>query len=76
MKGKIFLIIMCALVVLTAGTSIAYYNTKSFGFDEDTKIVSKDEDKFTFLDFNFYYKDIDAFFAKAKKFIPPESRTI
>ncbi|MGN0522094.1 MAG: hypothetical protein ACI4IQ_05590 [Eubacterium sp.] len=76
MKFKIFAIMMCAVIALGVGTAVAYYNTKSFGFDENTKIISKDDEKFSFMDFEFYYNDVNDFFNKAKQYIPTEVRKI
>ncbi len=76
MKGKVFLIFFCAAIVFGAGTSIAYYNTKSLGFDENAKIVSTDNEKFTIMDFDFYYKDINEFYNKLESFLPEKSYSI
>ncbi len=76
MKGKIFLIFLCAAIAFGAGTSVAYYNTKSLGFDENTELVSSDEEKFTFMDFNFYYEDINNVYKRLKSFFPEKSYSI
>lgn len=72
MKTKIAAIMLSAMVVLLAGTSIAYYNTKTFAFDEDAKVFSRDEEKISFMDYNFYYKSLDNFIKKVKIVIPAE----
>lgn len=76
MKKKIAAIICCAAVVLCSGLSVAYYNTKSFGFDENTKIASTDDDKITIFDFNIYYNDIDNALKKVQKYMPDNHRTV
>ncbi|MDE5974579.1 MAG: hypothetical protein K2G73_07925 [Eubacterium sp.] len=76
MKKKITAIICCAVVVLCTGLSVAYYNTKSFGFDENTKIASTDDDKITIFDFNIYYNDIDNALKKVQKYMPDNHRTV
>ncbi|MGN1123472.1 MAG: hypothetical protein ACI4RR_03950 [Eubacterium sp.] len=76
MKRKIFAIILCATVLFVSGISVAYYNTKTFGFDENAKVFSKDKEKISFLDFEIYYKDVDNFLENAKQYIPDESRVI
>ncbi len=76
MKRKIAAILCCAAAVLLAGTSIAYYNTKSFGFDENARVISYDKEKVTFMDFNIYYKDIYNFIDKLSAVIPKESHRI
>lgn len=76
MKKKIAAIICCAAIVLCSGLSVAYYNTKSFGFDENTKIASADDDKITIFDFDIYYNDVDDALKKVQKYIPDNHRTI
>lgn len=73
---KIAAILICAAIVLTGAISVAYYNTKTFGFDENAEIVSKDNEKISFLDYNIYYKDIDYFFSEAAKIFPEKQRLI
>ena len=73
MTKKITAIIMCAMVVLVSGMTVAYYNTKSFGFDENAKIVSRDNNKVSFLDFEIYYDDVELFFETAKQYLPDKT---
>lgn len=70
MKKKLAAIFICSLIVLTVGVSVAYYNTETFGFDENAKIISKDDDKITFLDFEIYYKDVDDIVSTARGYLP------
>ncbi|MGN1328786.1 MAG: hypothetical protein ACI4V4_03700 [Eubacterium sp.] len=70
MKKKLTAIFLCAVVALTAGVSVAYYNTETFGFDENAKIISKDNDKITFLDFEIYYEDVDNIVSTAREYLP------
>lgn len=76
MKKKIFAIVLCASIFLVSGISVAYYNTKTFGFDENAKVFSKDKEKISFLDFDIYYKDVEDFIENAKQYMPDESRVI
>lgn len=76
MKKKVVAIICCASIALCAGLSVAYYNTKSFGFDENTKIVSTDDDKITVFDFNIYYNDIENALKSMQKYVPDKHRTV
>lgn len=76
MKRKIAAILCCAVVALGAGTSVAYYNTKSFGFDENTKVITYDEEKISFMDFEIYYKDISDFIDKVGTVVPEKTRTV
>lgn len=69
-KIQIFLIIFLSLTMLIGGTGIAYYNTKRFGFDENAKIISRDNEKFSFMDFDFYYEDIEQYMDKLSEFAP------
>ena len=70
MKGKITAIMLSSAIALAGGISIAYYNTKSLGFDDNVKIFSSDNEKISFLDFEFYYEDIDDFLKNAKEYLP------
>ena len=72
MKAKIAAIMLSSMLVLFAGTSVAYYNTKTFAFDEDAKVFSKDDEKITFMDYSFYYETLDNFIKKVKIVIPAE----
>ncbi len=76
MKKKIAAIMCCAVIALGAGMSVAYYNTKSFGFDENAKVVDYDDKKFSFMDFEIYYKDVSDFIDKVSTIIPQKSHTV
>ncbi len=76
MKKKIAAIICCAAIVFCAGISVAYYNTKTFGFDENTKIATADDDKITIFDFNIYYNNIDEALKKVQKYVPDKQTTV
>lgn len=76
MKGKIILIMLCSAIVLVAGTSVAYYNTKSFGFDDRATIVTRDDEKITFLDFEIYYKDINNIYNKIQDIVPENTQVV
>lgn len=51
MKHPVFCITVLCSALLITGTSIAYYNTKTFGFDEDAKIISYDDESVSVMDF-------------------------
>lgn len=72
MKKKTILTLICALamVVLAAGVTVAFYNTRAVGYEENVKIVSKDSEKIKILDFEIYYKDVDSFLDTARRFVP------
>ncbi|MCH5320168.1 MAG: hypothetical protein J1E36_00295 [Eubacterium sp.] len=76
MKIKITVILLCAVIILGAGMSVAYYNTKSFGFDENAKVVHYDDEKISFMDFDIYYKDVTGFIDRVSEIIPEKSRTV
>ncbi|MDD6728787.1 MAG: hypothetical protein PUE08_06185 [Eubacteriales bacterium] len=76
MKRKLTAIFLSSAIVLTVGISVAYYNTKTFGFDENAKIFSYDKEKFSFLDFNIYYKDVEDFIAETRTYIPDKPTII
>lgn len=70
MKGKIIALIMSFSLIFCVGIGVAYYNTRSFGFSDDTKIITRDSEKITVLDYDIYYNDIDNFIEKAKEILP------
>lgn len=76
MKGKIISIFLCFAVFFSVGIGVAYYNTRTYGFDEDAKVVSYDEEKFSIMDYSIYYKDINNIISKAKKYVPNEHNTM
>lgn len=74
-KFKIFLVVLASFVILFAGSSIAYYNTKSFGFDEDAVFFQQNDDGIVFLDWEIKYKDIDNALTAAGEYMPDEAYT-
>lgn len=76
MAKKITALMCCALLVLCGGLSVAYYNTKSFGFDENAKVLSYDEEKISLMDFEIYYDDISFFIDEVGKIIPEKTHTV
>lgn len=74
-KFKIFLVVLASFAILFAGSSLAYYNTKSFGFDEDAVFFQQNEDGIVFLDREIKYKDIDNVLTEAGKYLPSKSYT-
>ncbi|MBR2134489.1 MAG: hypothetical protein IJ851_07260 [Eubacterium sp.] len=72
-KTKVIIILMLNFAFLVAGTGVAYYNTKSFGFDESAKLVYADDEKFTYMDFSIYYKDIKPYYNKLRQYLPEKS---
>lgn len=76
MKGKIISIFLCFTLIFGIGIGVAYYNTRTYGFDEDAKVLSYDEEKISFLDYSIYYKDLNDIIDKAKKYVPNEHSTM
>ncbi|MCH5316172.1 MAG: hypothetical protein J1E81_09675 [Eubacterium sp.] len=72
MKAKITAIMLSAMIVLLAGTSVAYYNTKTFAFDEDAVVFSRDDEKISFMDYDIYYDSLDNLIKKVKIVMPAE----
>lgn len=75
-KHPVALIIMAAILTVSVGSSIAYYNTKSFGFDEDTVLFKQETDGFTFFDYKIYYDDVENVYNETKKYVPDNSYTL
>ncbi len=71
-KHPIFLTLFLAFIILGAGVSVSYYNTKSFGFDEDAVLIKIEDDSVTLLDFQIYFSDVEKIYNETKKYIPKE----
>lgn len=71
-KHPVFITMLIALLILGSGVSVAYYNTKSFGFDEDAVLVKVEKDSITFLDFQIYFSDVKEIYNETEKYIPDE----
>ncbi len=72
-KHPIFLTLFLTLAILGAGVSVAYYNTKSFGFDEDAVLIKIENESITLLDFKIYFSDVEKIYNETKKFVPSSS---
>lgn len=70
MKLKILSVILCFALVFIGGISVAYYNTKTFGFDENAKVFSYDDKKFSLFDYSIYYDDVDSAVEKVRNLMP------
>ena len=75
-KHPVACIILLSLLIVFVGSSVAYYNTKTFGFDEDAVIFKQEEDGFTFFDYKVYYKDVEYIYNEAKKYTPDDTYTL
>ena len=71
-KHLVAVIMIIALLIVVSGASVAYYNTKSFGFDEDAVIFLQEEDGFTLFDYKIYYSDVEEFYETSKQYMPNE----
>jgi hypothetical protein len=76
MKGKIVALAICFSIVLCVGVGVAYYNTRTYGFDENAKVINKDDDKISIMDFDIYYEDIKHIIDKADDIVPEEHNTM
>ncbi len=76
-KHPVFFSVLLGAVILSIGVSVAYYNTKTFAFDEDAVLFSRDKQGFTVMDFRFDYenmkKDIKIFYDKTNPYLPNEA---
>lgn len=71
-KHPVAAIVLIAILIVAAGASVAYYNTKSFGYDEDAVIFLQEEDGFTLFDYKVYYSDVEEFYETSKEYMPNE----
>lgn len=62
-------ILATAVLVLSIGTAVAYYNTSSFGYD-NANIISVTEDSVQIFDVNIKYEDIEKSAEKIKEITP------
>ena len=69
-KHPVFFTLLLAAVILTAGVFTAYYNTKSFAFDENTVIFSRDSEGITVMDYKIYYDDLETVYSSVKRYVP------
>lgn len=74
-KHPVAVMIFLSLLIVTAGSSVAYYNTKSFGFDEDAVIFLREQDGITVFDYKIYYDDLEHIYNETKKYIPEKVYT-
>lgn len=74
-KFKIFIVVLASFAILFVGSSVAYYNTKSFGFDEDAVFFQYNDDEIVFLDKKIKFKDIEYALDKADRYVPNKAYT-
>jgi len=72
-KHPVFITLLITVIIVGAGISVAYYNTKSFGFDEDAVLFSKNDESITVLDYKIYYKDLEHVYKESRKYMPEEA---
>lgn len=72
-KHPIFSVLVICGLILGVGCSVAYYNTKTFGFDEDAVIFSQQDDGFTLFDYKVYYDDVNDFYEKTQRYLPDKA---
>lgn len=75
-KHPVASIIILSILIVTVGSSVAYYNTKSFGFDEDAVIFKQEEDGFTLFDYKINYDDVEYIYNETKGYVPDNSYTL
>lgn len=68
-------ILAIAVFALCIGTTVAYYNTASLGYD-NANIVSFDEEQIKILDFDIKYEEIEQVKEKISKYFPKDFITI
>lgn len=73
MKHPVFLLSLICSVLLTIGVSIAYYNTKTFGFDEDAALLTFSDEGVKVMDYYVDYEKARQIVDKASEYIPKET---
>lgn len=72
-KHPIFITLLITVIIVGAGVSVAYYNTKSFGFDEDAVLFSKNDESITVLDYKIYYSDLKHIYNESSRYLPEKA---
>ena len=73
MKHPVFLLSLICSILLTIGVSIAYYNTKTFGFDEDAALLTLSDEGVKVMDYYVDYEKARKIVDKASEYIPKET---
>ncbi len=73
MKHPVFLLSLICSILLTIGVSIAYYNTKTFGFDEDAALLTFSDEGVKVMDYYVDYEKARKIVDKASEYIPKET---
>lgn len=73
MKHSVFLLTIICGIILTVGVSVAYYNTKTFGFDEDATLITFFDDGVKIMDYYIDYEKAREVADKVSEYIPDES---
>lgn len=72
-KHPVAAVLFLSLLIVGAGATVAYYNTKTFGFDEDAVVFKREDDGITVFDYKVYYKDVEDFYEETKQYIPDKA---
>lgn len=75
-KGKIAAIFLCFSVILGVGVTVAYHNTRAYGFDEQVKIIDYNDEKIKIFDYYIYFENVKSKSEKIKKYVPLDPYTI
>ena len=73
LKHPVLITFLLAAVILTAGVFAAYYNTKSFAFDENTVLFSRDNEGITVLDYKIRYADLQRVYTAVERAMPDQA---
>ncbi len=72
-KHPVLITFLLAAVILTAGVFAAYYNTKSFAFDENTVLFSRDNEGIIVLDYKIRYADLQRVYTAVERAMPDQA---
>ena len=67
------LLLLCT-ALLIGGTAVAYCNTRSFGFEPDTKWITYNDAGFTVYDFRVEYRQLVEGWQSFSNFFPKKSQ--
>lgn len=76
MKHPVFLLISLSAAILIGGVSLAYYNTRTMGFDEDAAVIVYYDESIKIMDFEIEYQEVKDFLEKVNDYIPENPVTV
>lgn len=74
-KHPTLVLLFLCTALLIGGTAVAYCNTRSFGFEPDTKWITYSDRGFTVYDFTVEYRQLESGWRRFSNFFPKKMQT-